>query len=80
MAAADTDAVMAEAEALASMVLRLSWRHVPVPAAGGTPTASVSAGIDLESIARTLCAIEDEIQACRTTGAPSSFGGSLSPQ
>jgi hypothetical protein len=47
------DAAMAEAEAMASMVLRLSWRHVPVPAAGGTPTASVFAGIDIESIALT---------------------------
>jgi hypothetical protein len=47
--AADTDAVMAEAEALASMVLRLSWR--PVPAAGGTLTAGASAGIDIDPIA-----------------------------
>jgi hypothetical protein len=80
--AADTDAAEAGAmaEAMASMVLRLSWRREPVPAAGGTPTASASAGIDIESITLALCVIEDEIQARRTTGAPSSFGGSLSPQ
>ena len=79
--AADTDAAEAGAmaEAMASMVLRLSWRREPVPAAGGTPTASASAGIDIGPIALTVCAIEDKIQACRTTGAPSFLADRFRP-
>jgi hypothetical protein len=57
------------AEVMASMAV--------VPAAGGTSTASASAGGDLGSITVNSGAIENKIQACRATGALFLFGGSI---
>jgi hypothetical protein len=64
-------AVGVMAEVMASMAV--------VPAAGGTSTASASAGGDLGSITVNSGAIENKIQACRATGALFLFGESTPP-
>lgn len=76
---ADTYAAEAEVGATAEVMATMASLSLygPVPAAGGMPTADASAGGDLGSIVVASGGIRDELQACRATGAPRSFGASI---
>jgi hypothetical protein len=72
-------AAAAEAFMAAGATAAVTATMAVVPAAGGTSTASASAGGDLGSIAVHSGAIKNKIQACRATGALFLFGESTPP-
>jgi hypothetical protein len=72
-------AAAAEAFMAAGATAAVTASMAVVPAAGGTSTASASAGGDLGSITVNSGAIENKIQACRATGALFLFGEPTPP-